>query len=469
MMAGPGFTDFGMSGRGFDAFVNSQQTFNDNVWAAKLQEKYWLARQKFLEKVEKKEDECIVLSDAKLDAKLGIYKTIDKSCARLVNILENYQNGLYLFANEENALGILLKECAKCDKTKAGEIMSIVGKSLAQSSHQRIKLYLPLLRMYQELETFHSRAVEDTSETVSKLENKRSKYRASLLWMKNVSENLDPDVYRQLDKFRRVQNQVRSEKKAFDATQMDVVQKIDLLMASRCNLLNQILSSYQTILLETFEKNLQNFESVEEIIKKQDIYEYEFKQLKELNPLKLSDNNETTPDKVEEQKGTDLLLDVSKESAEATDTNNNDDGAATAAGELIEVAEVAEEVPRERKPESDGQDDMMRQLEDLFGSSTNRSEEAKLDKSSQNGVPDNKSSSFSRSDLNFRLLQEGGEQQLDDLLGPSESNTICDIGGSSSSVQPEGANQTKTIDLLTNELDDIDNSSYFKSLQRLQL
>lgn len=183
---------------------------------------------------------------------------------------------MYSFANEENSLGILLKECSKHDKTKAGKILAITGKGFNQSSHQRIRLYMPLLRLYQEMDTFHTRAVEDTSKTVGKLESKRSQYRASLLWMKDLSERLDPDIYKQLDKFRRVQNQVRSDKKAFDTFQMDVVQKIDLLMASRCNLMNQILGSYQAILLETFEKNCNNFKSIQELIKKEDIYEYKF-------------------------------------------------------------------------------------------------------------------------------------------------------------------------------------------------
>lgn len=458
-----------MSGRGFDAFVSTQHTFTDNLWSAKLQEKYWLARQKFLEKIEKKEDECIVLSDAKLDSKLGIYRTINKSCARLVNILENYQNGLYVFANEENALGILLKECGKCDKTKAGEIMTVVGKSLTASSHQRIKLYLPLLRMYQEIETFHTRAVEDTSETVSKLESKRSKYRASLLWMKNVSENLDPDVYKQLDKFRRVQNQVRGEKKIFDALQMDVVQKIDLLMASRCNLFNQILSSYQTILLETFEKNLNNFKSVEEIIKEQDIYEYEFKQLKELNPLKISDND----NRPEDQNDADLLLDVSKEATmddaniggeTAQSSSIQNDGRDT--GGLIEVAEEDCKEIKSKKNE----DDMMQQLQDLFGSSTSRERDVS-GKNNNNynniinikGNSDTNIGSNPRSDLNSRLLLEDEEQQLADLLGPSENITLSDISSSSKNCGNE-----KPIDLV-NELDDIDNSAYFKSLQKSQI
>lgn len=62
----------GISGHTFDAFVGSQRSFNDYDIAAKLQEKYWLARQQFLSKIEKKEDACIILSDSKLDAKLEV-------------------------------------------------------------------------------------------------------------------------------------------------------------------------------------------------------------------------------------------------------------------------------------------------------------------------------------------------------------------------------------------------------------
>jgi len=63
----------GISGRTFDAFVSSQRNSTlDNDWAAKLQEKYWQAKQKFLAKVERKEDSCVVLSDSKLDAKLQV-------------------------------------------------------------------------------------------------------------------------------------------------------------------------------------------------------------------------------------------------------------------------------------------------------------------------------------------------------------------------------------------------------------
>ena len=276
---------------------------------------------------------------------MQVYRSIDKSCARLTNILENYLNSLFHYSNEENALGILLKECAKHDKTKAGKVMSLTGKSLSQSSHQRIRLYMPLMRIYQEMETFHSRAVSDTTETVDKLEDKRSQYRASLLWMKNISEKLDPDIYRQLDKFRRVQNQVRTDKKLFDNIQMDVVQKIDLLMASRCNLFNQIIAPYQALLLETFEKNHNNYKSVEELIKKEDLYEFEFQVLKQLNPLKISDDDSPRHELVE-------ISETNNGGADANDNNSNNNNETI--DNLIELFE-SQEASGSSRPDERGE------------------------------------------------------------------------------------------------------------------
>lgn len=422
---------------------------------------------------------------------------------------------MFSYANDENSLGILLKECSKHDQTKAGKILAITGKSLTQASHQRIKLYMPLMRLYQEMDTFHSRAVEDTSKTVEKLETKRSQYRASLLWMKDLSEKLDPDVYRQLDKFRRVQNQVRTDKKDFDSFQMDVVQKIDLLMASRCNLINQILGSYQAILLETFEKSCNNFRSIEELIKKEDIYEYEFKTLKQLNPLKIS------PQQLDEVKPeSDLLLkDDNNNANEQPDGFNNSDA-------LIDVS-LDDEITSDKKSSGclvdDGADDEPRdvidQLETLFGTPA---QDHKLDDKSQpeRDKRDKTSRTFKANQINLDLLNMDSEQQIASLLESSETGSLAvpsevndlnkldtflswtdqssssnqtnpapiksissqkdamsssndfDLMGDVVSEGPQVENRRNTsanIDLLTTELEDIDNSSYFKTFQRLQL
>ena len=60
------------------------------------------------------------------------------------------------------------------------------------------------MRLYQEVETFRFRAISDTFQTVNRMEQSRTDYRAALLWMANLSKELDPEEYKRLDKFREV-------------------------------------------------------------------------------------------------------------------------------------------------------------------------------------------------------------------------------------------------------------------------
>ena len=69
----------------------------------------------------------------------------------------------------------------------------------------RLALRVPLVRLYQEVETFRYRAISDTLVTINRMESARTEYRGALLWMKNVSEELDPDMYNRLEKFRKVE------------------------------------------------------------------------------------------------------------------------------------------------------------------------------------------------------------------------------------------------------------------------
>lgn len=69
----------------------------------------------------------------------------------------------------------------------------------------------------------------------------------SLMWMKNVSEELDPDTFRKLEKFRAVQANVKKNKAKFDKYKLDCLQKIDLLAASRCNLFSQVCYNIRAI------------------------------------------------------------------------------------------------------------------------------------------------------------------------------------------------------------------------------
>jgi len=46
-------------------------------------------------------------------------------------------------------MGRFLKESGKNDKTRAGKMMTAVGKSLSYSGQQRLTMRMPLLRLYQ--------------------------------------------------------------------------------------------------------------------------------------------------------------------------------------------------------------------------------------------------------------------------------------------------------------------------------
>lgn len=68
----------------------------------------------------------------------------------------------------------------------------------------RLALYTPLSRLKQEVATFSQRAISDTLTTINRMEQARTEYRGALLWMKDVSQELDPDTLKQMEKFRKV-------------------------------------------------------------------------------------------------------------------------------------------------------------------------------------------------------------------------------------------------------------------------
>ncbi|XP_056663339.1 islet cell autoantigen 1-like protein isoform X1 [Monodelphis domestica] len=227
---------------------------DDQSVVSRMQKKYWKTKQVLIKATGKKEDEHVVASDAELDAKLEVFHSIQETCTELLKIIEKYQQRLNAISEEENELGLFLKFQAERDVTQAGKMMDATGKTLCSSANQRLALCTPLSRLEQEVATFSQRAVSDTLMTINRMEQARIEYRGALLWMKDVSQELDPDTSKQMEKFRKVQIQVRNTKTSFDKLKMDVCQKVDLLGASRCNLLSHSLTTYQRTLLGFWEK-----------------------------------------------------------------------------------------------------------------------------------------------------------------------------------------------------------------------
>nr|XP_048284722.1 islet cell autoantigen 1-like protein isoform X3 [Myodes glareolus] len=274
---------------------------------SRMQRKYWKTKQVFIKATGKKEDEHVVASDAELDAKLEVFHSIQETCNELLKIVEKYQLRLNVISEEENELGLFLKFQAERDTTQAGKMMDAAGKALCSSAKQRLALYTPLSRLKQEVATFSQRAVSDTLMTINRMERARTEYRGALLWMKDASQELDPDTLKQMEKFRKVQIQVKNSKGSFDKLKMDVCQKVDLLGASRCNMLSHSLTTYQRTLLGFWEKTAQTMSQIQEACA--GFHPYDFIALKRLQD---TPSNVTADDKEEAAEGSCLTADLNK-------------------------------------------------------------------------------------------------------------------------------------------------------------
>lgn len=364
---------------------------NDQSTLHKMKETYWTTKQAVIKKLGKKEDEHVVASDQELDSKLEVFRAIQKSSMELLRVIEKYQDRICALSQEENATGRFLKSQSSIDKTRAGKMMAAVGKSQSFAAQQRLALRVPLVRLYQEVETFRYRAISDTLMTINRMEGARTEYRGALLWMKAVSEELDPDTYKQLEKFRKVQAQVRKTKARFDKLKLDVMQKIDLLAASRCNMFSHVLANYQSTLLHFWEKTSRTMTAVSESFKGYQYYE--FSMLKELAEpsKKLSDMTNSKKTREQAERDTDSGDEPQKLlNLEDGENVSKDKKGAEKNGSLHNLYE-----PDKLETESDktrlenpfidfGEDDDVKNLEDFTSQELEKIKAQKMKKASEN-------------------------------------------------------------------------------------
>lgn len=67
---------------------------DQNSAMTKMEHTFWITKQNVLKKIGKKEDECVVASDAELDAKLELFRSIQDSCFDLHKIVDRYEERL---------------------------------------------------------------------------------------------------------------------------------------------------------------------------------------------------------------------------------------------------------------------------------------------------------------------------------------------------------------------------------------
>ncbi|XP_037311418.2 islet cell autoantigen 1-like isoform X2 [Pungitius pungitius] len=343
----------------------------DSSVMARMQKKFWKTKQVLIKATGKKEDEYVVASDADLDSKLEFFRSVQLTCTELLKVIEKYQHRITRLSQEENEFGLFLRFQAEHDRTKAGNMMDATSVALCTSAKQRMALRPPLHRLHQEVETFRRRAIADTLLTVGRMEKARTEYRGALLWMKDVSQELDPDTYKQLEKFRKVQSQVRGTKGQFEKLKNDVCQKVDMLGASRCNMLSHSLCTYQTTLLHFWEKTAHAMSGIREAF--QGHVPYQFTTLKDLrDPLEELTEAQKKLEKKEKkavQSHTDSLVSL--------DDNKPPGSASIAGGDLLSGAGPGEGEDGERGDMAflgdllsagpGGGDEFSREWQDAFG------------------------------------------------------------------------------------------------------
>lgn len=192
---------------------------------SEMQHQFWITKKTVQRKLGSKEDVHIISSDAELDAKIEVFKSISATSVELSKIIEQYQERLCILSQEESVFGRFLKEAGKRSKT-TGQSITNTGKAVSYSGQQRMCVRVPLLRLQHEVDVFRYRAVTDTQNTITAMEKERTEYRAALEWMKSASSELDPDTGKGLEKFRTAQSHVRNAKQSFDNLSMDSIQKV---------------------------------------------------------------------------------------------------------------------------------------------------------------------------------------------------------------------------------------------------
>lgn len=72
----------------------------DRSTVNKLQHQYWVTKQTVYRKLGKKDDECMVASDAELDAKLELFKSTRQTSSAMNKLLDKYQERICCTSND---------------------------------------------------------------------------------------------------------------------------------------------------------------------------------------------------------------------------------------------------------------------------------------------------------------------------------------------------------------------------------
>ncbi|KAL7672266.1 hypothetical protein ACOME3_007157 [Neoechinorhynchus agilis] len=228
----------------------------------KLKGTIYTARQLITDKIRIKraslDEGDMYCEDDLFEAKLNLFKALKRSSLNLTRICGGYVRCIDSICSIEDELsvhyGSFRGPSWSCDSQAVSDqerenhsrtidtVLTVFSSILTMSSSARVSVKVPLVRLHNEVTTFHRKALMDTEQSMSRLMKLRTEFRASLAWLKEISKNdLNPEIPETLSQYQSVQNIVKERKDKYDEVKKDITEKIDMLCASRCNMFSKVL------------------------------------------------------------------------------------------------------------------------------------------------------------------------------------------------------------------------------------
>uniref|UniRef100_A0AC35TJ50 AH domain-containing protein n=1 Tax=Rhabditophanes sp. KR3021 TaxID=114890 RepID=A0AC35TJ50_9BILA len=236
------FYEAGTSGMNIDRFV---EDFNDDSVLSTFQKHYWTAKQLLYTKLGRKEDEHLAAEDMTFDIKNTFFKSIKESGRELHVGMEELRRNYWEFGENQKFINYLLKGNMKFECERLQNVFEKFMTSFEVQITFNKKIHNVFVRIYDDVKCFNERAVADCGLTIEEADKTRVMYRGSLLWMKNISEELNPDENNQMNKFRSAQQIVKRGKVKLDKLKEDTTHKVELLEVSRNYLLTDMIRTYK--------------------------------------------------------------------------------------------------------------------------------------------------------------------------------------------------------------------------------
>lgn len=216
----------------------------------KVQKSIFTGKQQLIDTLSPNQRESFLAFDDTTSGKIELLKLMQSLSVTLHRVCVRYAHCLDLMAFAEAELSQIFQEYATECQSDAASFLLDVGSMFAMFSKHRNAMKSAVTLLRDEVQTFSTKAISDTRATVRRMNAAQSKYKGMLAWMEKSTTAVDPESFGDLNKFRKIQSDVRSTLRSYEQLKSDVRDKVNMLCGSRCSMFSNALSSYFKALLE---------------------------------------------------------------------------------------------------------------------------------------------------------------------------------------------------------------------------